>query len=109
MLHVMQWVGFVGECLSPVILWLKGRWQLFGALFFLGFHAANTAILLIHFLPTVVCWLAFAPLERIVPWFRSQTGAVGRGRNRRQPSAGDAGQAEHQTEDGGKAKEQAGA
>lgn len=64
-LHVMQWVGFIGEMLSPVILWLKGRWLLFGALFFLGFHVANTAILLIHFLPTVVCWLAFAPLERI--------------------------------------------
>ncbi len=70
MLHVMQWVGIIGELLSPVILWLKGRWQLLGALFFLGFHAANTAILLIHFLPTVVCWLAFAPLERVVPWFK---------------------------------------
>ncbi|WP_427890319.1 hypothetical protein ACQHIV_41940 [Kribbella sp. GL6] len=65
MLHVMQWVGIIAEFCSPVILWLKGRWQLFGALFFLGFHAATTAILLIHFLPTVVCWLAFAPLERI--------------------------------------------
>lgn len=64
-LHVMQWVGFIGELLSPVVLFLKGRWLLFAALFFLGFHAANTAILLIHFLPTVVCWLAFAPLERI--------------------------------------------
>lgn len=65
MLHVMQWVGFVGEMLSPVVLWLRGKWLLFAALFFLGFHAANTAILLIHFLPTVVCWLAFAPLEKI--------------------------------------------
>ncbi len=65
MLVAMQWVGFVGELLSPVVLWLKGRWLLFAALFFLGFHVANTAILLIHFLPTAVCWLAFAPLERI--------------------------------------------
>ncbi|HZX07242.1 HTTM domain-containing protein [Kribbella sp.] len=71
MLHVMQWVGIVAEVCSPAVLWLKGRWQLFGALFFLGFHAANTAILGIHFLPTVVCWLAFAPLERIrVPRLR---------------------------------------
>ncbi|MBP2350762.1 hypothetical protein JOF29_001845 [Kribbella aluminosa] len=71
MLHVMQWVGIVAEFCSPVILWLKGRWQLFGALFFLGFHAATTALLGIHFLPTVVCWLAFAPLERIrVPRLR---------------------------------------
>jgi hypothetical protein len=70
MLHVMQWVGIIGEFLSLTVLWLRGRWQLLGALFFLGFHLANTVILGIHFLPTVVCWLAFAPLERIVPWLR---------------------------------------
>lgn len=71
-LIVMQWVGFIGELLSPIVLWLKGRWLLFAALFFLGFHVANTALLLIHFLPTVVCWLAFAPLERLsgIRWFR---------------------------------------
>jgi hypothetical protein len=98
MLHVMQWVGITAEFLSPVILWLKGRWQLLGALFFLGFHVANTAILLIHFLPTVVCWLAFAPLERVVPWFK-----------RRRASDGDAGKAEDQAEEGRQAQEQAGA
>ncbi|GAA1163424.1 HTTM domain-containing protein [Kribbella jejuensis] len=96
-LHVMQWVGIIGEFCSPVILWLKGRWQLFGALFFLGFHAANTAILLIHFLPTVVCWLAFAPLERIVPWYRERR------------SDRDARQAEDQAEQGRQAEQQAGA
>ncbi|MGZ0146983.1 hypothetical protein ACXJJ3_07910 [Kribbella sp. WER1] len=97
MLHVMQWVGIIGEFCSPVILWLKGRWQLFGALFFLGFHAANTAILLIHFLPTVVCWLAFAPMERIVPWYRARR------------SDRDARQAEDQPEHGRQAEQQAGA
>jgi hypothetical protein len=97
MLHVMQWVGITAEFLSPVILWLKGRWQLFGALFFLGFHAANTAILLIHFLPTVVCWLAFAPLERIVPWFQKRR------------SDRDAREAEDQAEEGREAQQQAGA
>ncbi|WP_405065642.1 HTTM domain-containing protein [Kribbella sp. NBC_01510] len=96
MLHVMQWVGIIAEFLSPVILFLKGRWQLLGALFFLGFHAANTAILLIHFLPTVVCWLAFAPLERVVPWFQ-----------RRRASEG--GEPEDQAEESWEAKEQAGA
>ena len=96
MLHVMQWVGIIAEFLSPVILFLKGRWQLLGALFFLGFHAANTAILLIHFLPTVVCWLAFAPLERVVPWFQRRRGSEG-------------GQPEDQAEESRQAKEQAGA
>lgn len=99
LLHVMQWIGFVAECLSPVILWLKGRWQLLGALFFIGFHLANTAILLIHFLPTVVCWLAFAPMERIVPWFR----------RRRATSDGDAEEAEGQAEKGRQTEQQAGA
>lgn len=96
-LQVMQWVGFVAELLSPVILWLKGRWQLIGALFFIGFHAANTAILLIHFLPTVVCWLAFAPLERVVPWFKSRR------------SDRDAREAEDQAENGRQAEQQTGA
>jgi hypothetical protein len=58
-------VGIIGEFLSPVVLWLRGRWQLAGAMFFLAFHLANTVMLGIHFLPTVVCWLAFAPLERV--------------------------------------------
>jgi hypothetical protein len=69
---------------------------LLGALFFLGFHAANTAILLIHFLPTAVCWLAFAPLERIVPWFEARR-------------SHDAGEPEHQPEEGREAQQQAGA
>ncbi|HWD81646.1 MAG TPA: HTTM domain-containing protein [Kribbella sp.] len=99
-LHVMQWVGIIGEFCSPAILWLKGRWQLFGALFFLGFHAANTAILLIHFLPTVVCWLAFAPLERIVPWYRAR---------RSDSSDRDARKSEDQAEQGRQAEQQAGA
>jgi hypothetical protein len=102
MLHVMQWVGITAEFLSPVILFLKGRWQLLGALFFLGFHAANTAILLIHFLPTVVCWLAFAPLERVVPWFQRRRAPAGR-------ESSEGGEAEDQAEEGREAKEQAGA
>lgn len=107
MLHVMQWVGIIGEFLSPVILWLKGRWQLLGALFFIGFHVANTAILLIHFLPTVVCWLAFAPMERIVPWFKQRRGS--NSPDSSSSSAGDTGEAEDQAEESRQAKEQAGA
>lgn len=101
LLHVMQWVGIIGEFLSPLVLWLKGRWQLLGALFFIGFHVANTAILLIHFLPTVVCWLAFAPMERIVPWFSK--------RRKRRRSGGDAGEPEDQPEDSRQPQQQPGA
>jgi hypothetical protein len=99
LLHVMQWVGIIGEFLSPAVLWLKGRWQLFGALFFLGFHTANTVILGIHFLPTVICWLAFAPLERIVPWWQ----------DRRARRSDDAGQAEDDAEHSRQAEQQASA
>jgi hypothetical protein len=99
MLHVMQWVGIIGEFLSPAVLWLRGRWQLAGALFFLGFHLANTVILGIHFLPTVVCWLAFAPLERIAAWWRER---------RARRSCG-AGQVEDDAEHGRQAEQQAGA
>jgi hypothetical protein len=80
-----------------VILFVRGRWQLLGALFFLGFHAANTAILLIHFLPTVVCWLAFAPLERVVPWWQARR------------SDRHAGETENEPEQGRQAQQQAGA
>ncbi|WP_020387709.1 HTTM domain-containing protein [Kribbella catacumbae] len=106
MLHTMQWAGIIGEFCSPVILWLKGRWQLLGALFFIGFHVANTAILMIHFLPTVVCWLAFAPLERIVPWFQRRRSVRRQAKGR---SDRDAGEPEDQAEDSRQAKEQAGA
>jgi hypothetical protein len=99
LLQVMQWVGLIAEFLSPVVLWLRGRWQLLGALVFIGFHAVNTAILLIHFLPTVVCWLAFVPLERLAPWWQRR-GAAGDG-------SAEVGQTEHQAEDGRQTEQQA--
>ena len=69
-LRVMQWFSFLAELTSPIILWLRGRALLAAALFWLGFHVFTTALIYIHFLPTVVCWLAFAPLERLAPWWR---------------------------------------
>ncbi|MGI3786222.1 MAG: hypothetical protein ACRYG2_36215, partial [Janthinobacterium lividum] len=38
----------------------------------MGFHVFTVALLYIHFAPTVVCWLAFAPLERLLPWWRAR-------------------------------------
>jgi hypothetical protein len=69
-LHVMQWASILAELSSAVVLWLRGRALLAAALFWLGFHAFTVAMLYIHFAPTVVCWLAFAPLERLAPWWR---------------------------------------
>lgn len=70
LLHAMQWFSFVAELASVVVLWLRGRQLLFAAIFWLGFHVFTVTMLYIHFAPTVICWLAFAPLERFVPWLR---------------------------------------
>jgi hypothetical protein len=70
LLHVMQWLSFTAELTSVVVLWLRGRALLAAAVFWMGFHAFTTAILYIHFAPTAICWLAFAPLERFGPWLR---------------------------------------
>jgi hypothetical protein len=67
-LRVMQWCAFLAELSSVVVLWLRGRALLAAAAFWLGFHLFTVVILGIHFAPTLVCWLAFAPLERLGPW-----------------------------------------
>jgi hypothetical protein len=70
LLHVMQWFSFLAELTSVVVLWLRGRALLLAALFWMGFHVFTVAVLYIHFAPTAICWLAFAPLERFGPWLR---------------------------------------
>ena len=71
-LRVMQWISILAEVSSVVVLWLRGRALLYAALFWLGFHVFTVALIYIHFAPTVVCWLAFAPLERLLPWWRAR-------------------------------------
>ncbi|CAA9387817.1 MAG: hypothetical protein AVDCRST_MAG75-1386 [uncultured Propionibacteriaceae bacterium] len=70
LLRGMQWMAFLAELTSLVVLWLRGRALLVAALFWLSFHVFTVAILYIHFAPTLVCWLAFAPLERCAPRVR---------------------------------------
>ena len=61
----IQWIVIVAEFCSPVMLWLRGR-ALAAAILFWGFFHLGTYLTLgIHFLPTVVCLLAFVPLERL--------------------------------------------
>ncbi|WP_051196550.1 hypothetical protein [Jonesia quinghaiensis] len=65
LLKTAQWGLYIIEILSIAVFWLRGKWQYaFISLFFV-FHLATYLALGIHFLPTVVCWLAFFPLERI--------------------------------------------
>jgi hypothetical protein len=66
----MQWFAFLAELTSLIVLWLRGRPLLLAALFWMGFHVFSVTVLYIHFAPTAICWLAFAPLERLGPWLR---------------------------------------
>jgi hypothetical protein len=85
LLHLMQWFSFTAELTSVVVLWLRGRALLAAALFWLSFHVFTVAVLYIHFAPTVICWLAFAPLERFGPWL-SRVVAGWRQRTGRRPA-----------------------
>jgi hypothetical protein len=67
MLTLGQWGLYLAEFFSPVVLFLRGKALAFAAVGFVVFHALTFAALGIHFLPTVICWLAFFPLERLVP------------------------------------------
>ena len=59
-----QWIGLALETLSPVVLFLRGRALYIAIALYMSFHLATLVLLGIHFLPTVICWAAFLPLER---------------------------------------------
>ena len=67
LLIAAQWATLVFEFLSPVALFLKGKWLYGVVAFFCLFHLMTYIALGIHFLPTVICWAAFLPLEKLVP------------------------------------------
>lgn len=69
LLRVGQWGLLAIELAAPVVLWLRGRWLYAAIAVFCGFHLMTFLALGIHFLPTVICWAAFLPLERL-PWER---------------------------------------
>ncbi len=79
LLRGTQWVVFVAELFAPVVLFLRGRALAVGVGFWMLFHLMTFVALGIHFLPTVVCWAAFLPLERLVPWVRRRRAGRGHG------------------------------
>ena len=73
MLHASQWVTLVAEFSSPLLLFTRGRVQLVGIAFFLGFHVTTYVLMTIHFMPQVICLLAvFAPWERLIEAARNR-------------------------------------
>jgi hypothetical protein len=83
-LQVAQWGIIVAEFLSPIVLFLRDKALALSIMFFLGFHLMTYLALGIHFLPTVICWLAFMPLERLVPYARRQVARLHGARVRRE-------------------------
>lgn len=67
LLQIAQWGLLIIEFLSPLVLFLRAKALYLAVVTFVGFHLMTYLALGIHFLPTVVCWLAFLPLERLVP------------------------------------------
>lgn len=80
LLTVSQWGLYLAEFFSPVVLFLRGKVLALAALGFVIFHALTFIALGIHFLPTVICWLAFFPLEKLVPVTRRGFARLGFGR-----------------------------
>jgi hypothetical protein len=62
-----QWSLIILETLSPILLFLRDRALYVAIAAFAGFHLTTYLLLKIHFLPLVICLLAFLPLERLVP------------------------------------------
>jgi hypothetical protein len=65
-LQATQWFIVMVEFLSPVILFVRARWQYVIVVGLLGFHLMTYSMITIIFLPHVVCLLSFLPLERLV-------------------------------------------
>jgi hypothetical protein len=64
-LRAAQWTMVLGEVLTPVLLFVRERWQVRIVLGLLAFHLVTFAALRIVFLPHLVALAAFLPLERI--------------------------------------------
>jgi hypothetical protein len=54
------------ELLTPLLLVLRGRARYLFVALLMGFHLSTYLTLKIHFLPLVICLLAFLPLEQMV-------------------------------------------
>jgi hypothetical protein len=72
LLAIGQWILFCLELASPIVLWLRGRALYIAICVFLCFHLLTYVALGISFVATGICWLAFVPLEKIVPAVRQR-------------------------------------
>jgi hypothetical protein len=61
---------------SPIVLFLRGRWQTYAVMFLYGFHVMVYAGLTIAFWPHLVALAALLPLERLRPLARRREALV---------------------------------
>jgi hypothetical protein len=66
-LRSAQWFIMTLELTSPVLLFIKARWQYVIVAGLFGFHVATFMGITIIFFPHLVALLAFLPLERLIP------------------------------------------
>ncbi|MBA3745274.1 hypothetical protein [Sporichthya sp.] len=90
LLVLAQWVTVAAELAAPLVLVLRGRALGLAVGFYLSFHLITYAAISIHFLPLVVCWLAFAPLEKIGQRLETRPVSLRRGHLARRAAAGQA-------------------
>jgi hypothetical protein len=65
-LQLTQWFILTLEFVSPLLLFLRPKFQQYAVAFLLCFHVMTFAMIRIIFMPHVVCLAAFLPLERIL-------------------------------------------
>ncbi len=88
-LTVSQFLIITLELLTPLLLVLRGRPRYLFVIVLFGFHLSTYLALKIHFLPLVVCLLAFLPLERIVAQIRARSTHPAQLNPPRSPQIGD--------------------
>ncbi|MFL6070591.1 MAG: HTTM domain-containing protein [Actinomycetes bacterium] len=65
-LQLTQWFIMTFEFASPVLLFLRPKFQQYAVAFLVCFHVMTYAMIRIIFMPHVVCLAAFLPLEKIL-------------------------------------------
>jgi hypothetical protein len=74
LLHISQWGLICFEALTPVVLFLRGRWLYLAVAAMLSFHLVSHLTIDISFLPHVMCIFAFLPLELLATRFGRTSG-----------------------------------
>ena len=79
-LTASQFLIITLELVTPLLLVLRGRPRYLFVIGLWGFHLSTYLTLKIHFLPLVICLLAFLPLESVLAWIRQRSTRTSRSR-----------------------------